>query len=100
MATRSDFSYDAPAEIYSSAGTAASKRPVSYRRFANSAEAIRFAIEQLPPPVQRGTVMEVGDGRYEFAEIRMLYDSGQYPLRRNADNDNAKTAPQLASPRD
>ena len=80
------FSYAAPAEIYSSGGTGARKRPVTYRRFPSSAEAIRFTIEQLPQIMQRGTVMEVGDDRYEFADIRALYDSEQYPLRREADN--------------
>ena len=36
--------------------------------------------------VQRGTVMEVGDDRFEFAYIRALYDSEDYPLPR-ATND-------------
>ncbi|KAB2942273.1 MAG: hypothetical protein K8F92_02010 [Hyphomicrobium sp.] len=79
------FAYDAPAEIYSSAGTGARKRPVSYRRFASGAEAIRFTIEELPQMMQRGTVMEVGDDRFEIADIRALYDSEDYPLSRNAD---------------
>jgi hypothetical protein len=77
------FPYDAPAEIYSSDGTGARKRPMSYRRFASSAEAIRFAIEQLPQMMQRGAVMEVGEDRFEFARIRALYDSDRYPLARD-----------------
>lgn len=80
------FTYDAPAEIYSSAGTGSRKRPVSYRRFATSAEAIRFTIEELPQMMQRGTVMEVGDDRFEIADIRALYDSDDYPLSRDVES--------------
>jgi hypothetical protein len=76
------FAYDAPAEIFSSDGRAVRKRPVTYRRFASSAEAIRFAIEQLPQPMQRGTVMEVDGDRIQITEIRALYDSQRYPLSR------------------
>jgi hypothetical protein len=77
------FAYDAPAEIYSSNGTGGRKRPVSYRRFDSSAEAIRFTIEQLPELMKRGTVMEVGDDRFEMAAIQALYDSEDYPLSRD-----------------
>jgi hypothetical protein len=76
------FPFEAPAEIYATGGTAARKRPMSYRRFPTSAEAIRFVIEDLPQIVQRGTVMEVGDERYELSDIRSLYDSAAYPLIR------------------
>jgi hypothetical protein len=55
---------------------------VTYRRFARSAEAIRFAIEQLPQPMQRGTVMEVDGDRIQITQIRALYDSERYPLSR------------------
>lgn len=89
MGSMETFPYDAPAEIYSSSGTSARKRPVSYRRFPTSAEAIRFTVEELPHIVQRGTVMEVGDERYELADIRALYDSERYPLPR--DGDTAET---------
>jgi hypothetical protein len=77
------FPFDAPAEVYSSTGLGARKRPMSYRRFPSGAEAIRFVIEELPQLVQRGTIMEVGDGRYEMADIRALYDSEAYPLAKN-----------------
>jgi hypothetical protein len=64
---------------------------MSYRRFDRSAEAIRFAIEQLPPLMQRGTVMEIGDVRFEFTDIRKLYDSVEYPFPRDvADSEGAR----------
>lgn len=85
MSMLEGFSYDEPAEVYSADGKAARKRPVSYRRFASSAEAIRFAVEQLPQIMQRGTVMEMGEDRYEFADIQVLYESDRYPLQRDRD---------------
>ena len=85
MVTIDQFAFEAPAEIYSSGGTRARKGPMSYRRFQSSAEAIRFAVEELPQILQRGTVMEVGDDRFEFADIRALYDSDCYPLPRDGD---------------
>jgi len=85
------FAFEAPAEIYSSGGTRTRKGPMSYRRFPSSAEAIRFAVEELPQIMQRGTVMEVGDDRFEFADIRALYDSEDYPLPRDGNADIGST---------
>lgn len=76
------FTFGAPAEIYSSVGSRARKGPMSYRRFQSSAEAIRFAVEELPQNLQRGTVMEVGDDRFEFAAIQAFYERDDYPLQR------------------
>jgi hypothetical protein len=87
MSVDSKFAYGEPAELYSSGSSRSShKHPVSYRRFDNSAEAIRFAVEELPQPLQRGTIMEVGDDRFEFDQIKALYDSGDYPLARDAED--------------
>jgi len=83
------FPFDATAELYSSNGTGARKRPVSYRRFDSSAEAIRFAVEELPPIMHRGTVMEVGDERFEFDDIRALYERDDFPLARSGDTDKS-----------
>lgn len=79
-----NFDYDAPAEVYTSTWQGARKKPVTYRRFERSADAIRFAIEELPQPMQRGTVMEVDDERFEFTQIRDLYCSERYPLSRQS----------------
>lgn len=86
MGTMEQFTYNVPAEIYSSGGAGTRKRPASYRRFSSSAEAIRFAVEQLPSIMQRGTAMEIGDDRYDFADIRALYESDRYPLPRDCDS--------------
>ncbi len=77
-----DFDYGAPAEIFACKSRGASPRPVTYRRFASGAEAVRFAIEELPAEVLFGTVLEVNEQRFDAAEIRKLYESGAYPLQR------------------
>ena len=63
-----NFDYDAPAEVYMT-NSCTKARPVTYRRFDRSAEAIRFAIEELTERMQRGIAMEVGDERFEFDQI-------------------------------
>ena len=43
-----------------------------------------IAVAQMPETMQRGTVMEVGDERFEFTQICELYNSDRYPLSRTA----------------
>ena len=77
-----NFDYAAPAEVFACRSRGASARPVTYRRFDCGAEAIRFAIEEIPPELLFGAVLEVNDQRFDAKEIRKLYDSGAYPLER------------------
>jgi len=58
--------------------------PLGYKRFRTAAGAIRFAIEQLPKKLLIGASLEVGDERYNEAQIRQLYDREDYPLKRHA----------------
>ena len=53
-----------------------------YRRFPHAAEAIKYAIEKLPPRVFSGTSLEVNRERYNAEQIRALYESERYPLTR------------------
>ena len=57
-------------------------RPVGYRRFNRAADAIRFAIEELPPQALVGAWLEVSEERFDAAGIRRLYDCPAYPLDR------------------
>jgi hypothetical protein len=75
------FNYQAPAELYPSRSKRGN-RPVGYRRFDTAAEAIRFAIEEMPPDFLLGSVLEVEDVRVDGTGIRELYDSSNYPLQR------------------
>jgi hypothetical protein len=77
------FDYGAPAELFPSRSR---KRHghVSYKRFDTAAEAIRFAVEEVPPPALLGACLEVEDGRFGLDEIHGLYESDAYPLKRKA----------------
>ena len=97
------FDYAEAAELFTHAGMIARTQPredasanagattrmqrrkgVTYRRFANGADAVRFAIEDLPPPQLLASVLVVNDDRYEGAAIKALYASPDYPLTRSA----------------
>ena len=78
------FDYSIEAELFPSRTQKRKGQPFGYRRFAQAADAIRFAIEQLPPDVLRGTYLEVDEERYDSEAIRRLYQSENYPLARRA----------------
>ena len=73
--------FNAPAELFPSRSRK-TRRPMSYRRFDTAAEAIRFAIEELPAPLLLGAFLEVDEIRFGGDDIRRLYDSPEYPLPR------------------
>jgi len=74
------FDYTAVAELFPNRGMRS--RPVGYRRFNRAADAIRFAIEELPPRALVGAWLEVSEERFDAAGIRRLYDCPDYPLDR------------------
>ena len=78
------FDYGVSAELFLCKVSNGRRRPLTYRRFAQAAEAIRFAIEDLPQHSLIGAYLEVDELRYESAEIRRLYASARYPLARGA----------------
>ena len=75
------FDYNAPAELFPSR-TKRGNGQVKYRRFETAAEALQFAIEEMPPPVLLGAFLEVKDERFGAKEMQSLYGSAAYPLRR------------------
>jgi len=79
----STIDYSAPAELYPSKSFFKT-RTVRYQRFNTVAEALRYAIEELPGEMLRGSLLEVDEQRFESAQIRALYDADAYPLARRA----------------
>jgi hypothetical protein len=77
------FDYAAEAELFSrSARKKTPRQPLGYKRLARAADAIQFAIEELPLELLVGTFLEVGEKRFQSGEIRLLYESADYPLAR------------------
>jgi hypothetical protein len=81
MSEMHQFNYNAPAELFPSRNRKAPSK-VKYRRFDKAAEAIRFAVEELAEPQLLGAYIEIENGRIGHREIRALYDSAEYPLKR------------------
>jgi hypothetical protein len=78
------FDYQAPAELFTSKSIRVRSRVVKYMRFNHAADAIRYAIEQLPADVLLGAYLEINEKRYDSPGIRRLYDRPGYPLSRLA----------------
>jgi hypothetical protein len=78
------FDYSLEAALFFAKGTKFRQQALEYRLFVRAAEAIRFAIEDLPSSVLRGCSLEVGDDRYVGDAILGLYERADFPLRRRA----------------
>ena len=74
------FDYSTSAELFPSRRYA--KSLSRYRRFTTGAEAIRYAVEDMPKGWLIGTMLVVDEGRYEGAAIKALYDAEGFPLER------------------
>ena len=87
------FDYGAVAELFSTRNEAElfptrhrrlRREPIGYGRFARAADAIRFAIEELPAELLPEACLEVDAEIFDRNGIRRLYDSNDYPLARRA----------------
>jgi hypothetical protein len=88
----SKFNYRAPAELFPSRNRK-SRQPIKYRRFETAAHAIQFAMEELPPLALLGAFIEIDEARLGHADIRELYESPDYPLKKQAMNATIARAP-------
>jgi len=73
------FDYNAPAELYPGRNR---KSKIKYRRFETAADAIRFAVEDLPELLLLGACIEINEQRLNYKDIQALYASERYPLKR------------------
>lgn len=76
------FDYTSQAELFPTRRLKGRPQPIGYKRFTRAADAIRFAIEELPPELLVGACLEVDEERFDGDGIRRLYDSAEYPLAR------------------
>jgi hypothetical protein len=78
------FDYSAAAELFPARRRSLRRQLFGYKRFASASQAIRFAIEDLPPECLAGAFLEVDERRYDSDDIRRLYENTEYPLVRCA----------------
>jgi hypothetical protein len=77
-----EFDYNCAAELFATRRRPPRRQPFGYKRFTQAAQAIRFAIEELPPEYLGGVFLEVDERRYGSDDIRRLYEQAEYPLTR------------------
>jgi hypothetical protein len=78
------FDYEAVAELFPARNRKFNRQFTRYRRFDRAADALRFAIEELPPQSLLGACLEVEEERFDSEAMRRLYDSTDFPLARRA----------------
>jgi hypothetical protein len=75
------FDYKASAEFFAGRSQRG-PRPMMYRRFTRAADALRYAIEELPAANFLGAILDVDGKRYRHDTMRELYNAPEYPLKR------------------
>jgi len=76
------FDYGASADLYSMTYRNGRRQPMTYKHFESAAEAIRYAVEEIPVKNQVGNLLQADDSRYDNKEIQQLYVSASFPLAR------------------
>jgi hypothetical protein len=76
------FDYEAAAELFPARNQKFNRQFTRYRRFDSAAEALRFAMEEMPPKSLVGAWLEVEEERFDANAMRRLYDSAEFPLAR------------------
>ena len=86
------FSFKKSAELFPAAVCRKRRAGFTYRRFDTAADAVRFAIEELPADSLNGAYLQVDEARFDQNGIRSLYESCDFPLpRRKSDTASAET---------
>jgi len=79
-----DFNYKATAELFLPRIRSPRRQPFGDERFAQAADAIRLAVDDLPRECLIGACPEVGGRRYGGDDIPRSYESAEYLLTRRA----------------
>jgi hypothetical protein len=80
--TMRPFNFNTAAELFPAAIRKKKRAGFAYRRFGTAAEAVRFAIEELPADSLNGAYLQVEEARFDQSGIRSLYESEAFPLPR------------------
>jgi len=80
--TAEAFDYDASADFFSMKSKKGRRRPLIYKHFVSAAEAIRYAIEEIPADELVSALIETDGSRYNSKEIHRLYENSSFPLAR------------------
>lgn len=76
----SKFDLNAPAELFPSRNRKIASK-VKYRRFDRAADAIRFAMEEMPEALLLGAYIEINEQRLGHKDIRALYENSILPAK-------------------
>jgi hypothetical protein len=76
------FDYSGEAGLFSAKASRYGQKILGYRRFTSAADAIRFAVEELPSDMLKGCSLEANEETYVGFAIRRLYESDDFPLPR------------------
>jgi hypothetical protein len=79
----SKFDLNAPAELFPSRNRKITTK-VKYRRFDHAADAIRFAMEEMPEALLLGAYSEIDEERLGHKDIRALYEAANFPAKQLA----------------
>lgn len=81
------FDFSDLAEVFVAGKARHGRKSMVYRRFETAARAIQYVMEELAPAKRIATTMEVDGEQYRHTDIRKLYESGAYPLKRAGGED-------------
>jgi hypothetical protein len=88
----SAFNFNTSAELFPAAIRKKKRTGFAYRRFDTAADAVRFAIEDMPADLLNGAYLQVDEARFDQHGIRSLYERDDFPLPRRANEETPADA--------
>src|SRR6185437_15834390 len=75
------FNFNTAAELFPAAIRTKKRAGFAYRRFGTAAEAVRFAMEELPADSLNGAYLQVEEARFDQSGIRCCMRATRSPCR-------------------